>query len=119
MVFRRAGLRRLEFVGSSNADYQDFILGKRAAELLPLLVRFLFERRNAWDMMVLRNVPTNSPTFTLLPAEMRSRGLGATDFERVSCPTLEISSRPDEGSPACQTATVFGDESSSYGVSAN
>ena len=49
-------------------------------------------------MMVLRNVPTNSPTFSLLPAVMRSLGLGATDFERVSCPTLEISSRPRRGS---------------------
>ena len=98
MILRRAGLRRLEFIGSSNADYQDFILGERAAELLPLLAHFLFEHRNAWSMMVLRNVPTNSLTFTLLPAAMRSLGLGATDFERVSCPALELSSHPDEAS---------------------
>ena len=93
---RRAGLRRLEFVGSTNADYQDFILGNRATELLPLLVRYLVERRHEWDMMVLRNVPTTSATFALLPAAMRSLGLSATDFERVACPTLEISSRPVE-----------------------
>ncbi len=96
MVVRRAGLRRLEFIGSSNADYQDFILGKRAAELLPLLVRFLFERRNEWNMMILRNVPTDSMTFALLTDAMRVIGLAAIDFERVSCPTLEISSHPGE-----------------------
>lgn len=96
MIRRRAGLRQLEFVGSPNADYQDFILGKHAAGLLPLLVRYLFERRDAWDMIVLRNVSTESPTFAKLPAMMRSLGLGATDLERVACPTLEISSRPLE-----------------------
>ena len=96
MIARRAGLRRLEFTGTPAADYQDFILGRRTSELLPLLGRHLFERRDAWDMIVLRNVPTDSPTFAILPAAMRSLGLGATDFERVSCPTLHISSRPAE-----------------------
>jgi CelD/BcsL family acetyltransferase involved in cellulose biosynthesis len=96
MITRLTGLRRLEFTGTANADYQDFILGRRAAELLPLLGRHLFERRDAWDLIVLRNVPTESPTYTILPAAMRSLGLGVTDFERVSCPTLQISSRPAE-----------------------
>jgi hypothetical protein len=89
-------LRKLEFVGSSNADYQDFVLGKRSIELLPLLVRYLHEQRDVWDMMLLRNVPTDSTTFALLPAMMRSNGLGATDHERVACPTIEISSRPGD-----------------------
>jgi hypothetical protein len=86
----------LEFAGTPNADYQDFILGRRAAELLPLLARHLFEHCKAWDMIVLRNVPTDSPTFSVLPAAMRSLGLGVTDFERVSCPTLQISARSAE-----------------------
>ena len=96
MIVRRHGLRRLEFVGSPNADYQDFILGNRAPELLPVIVRYLFEQRAAWDMIVLRNVPTDSPTFAMLPAMMRSLGLGATDLERISCPTFEVSSRTAE-----------------------
>ena len=96
MLVQRFGLRQIEFIGSSNSDYQDFILGKRDAELLPLLVRYLHEQRDAWDTLVLRNVPTDSPTFALLPAMMRSFGLGATDHERVPCPTVEISSRPAE-----------------------
>jgi len=94
MIVRRTGLRSLEFTGTPNADYQDFILGRRAAELLPLLARQLFERRDAWDIIVLRNVPNDSSTFAVLPATMRWLGLGATDFERVSCPMLQISSRP-------------------------
>lgn len=96
MILRRRGLRQLEFVGSPNADYQDFILGKRSTELLPILLRYIFEQRNSWDMMVLRNVPTDSPTFALLPKAARSIGLKVTDTERVDCPTLEIDSRPEE-----------------------
>ena len=96
MLVQHFGLRQIEFIGSSNADYQDFVLGKRNAELLPLLVRYLYEQRDAWDILVLRNVPTDSPTFALLPEMMRSFGLGATDHERVACPTIEISSRPVE-----------------------
>ena len=96
MLVQHFGLRQIEFIGSSNADYQDFVLGKRNAELLPLLVRYLYEQRDAWDILVLRNVPTDSPTFALLPEMMRSFGLGATDHERVACPTIEISSRPAE-----------------------
>ena len=97
MLVRRFGLRQLEFVGSSNADYQDFILGKRSAELLPLLVRYLHEQRDAWDMMVLRNVPTDSPTFASLPAMMRSYGLGATDHRTHRLPDLRdfVASRRD------------------------
>lgn len=96
MTFRRAGLRRLEFVGTPNADYQDFILGRRAAELLPLLAGYLFEHRDDWDMVALRNVPMESATFQALPVIMRTLGLGATDLERVACPTFEVSSRPAE-----------------------
>ena len=96
MIQRRFGVRRLEFVSTSNADYQDFILGKRSAELLPALMRFVCEQRTAWDMMVLRNVPTESPTFALLPEIVRALGLGVTDTERVDCPTIKIASRPDE-----------------------
>jgi CelD/BcsL family acetyltransferase involved in cellulose biosynthesis len=96
MLVRRAGLRRLEFIGSPNADYHDFILGNRASELLPLLIRFLHERRVDWDMMVLRNVPTDSQTFSTLPAITRSLGLSAIDLERIACPTFEIASRPAE-----------------------
>jgi CelD/BcsL family acetyltransferase involved in cellulose biosynthesis len=96
MILRRHGLRQLEFVGSANADYQGFILGQRAAELVPPICSYLRKHGAQWDMIVLRNVPTDSPTFALLPHAMRSIGLGITDHERVVCPTLEIRSRPDE-----------------------
>jgi CelD/BcsL family acetyltransferase involved in cellulose biosynthesis len=94
MIVRHAGLRHLEFVGSPNADYQDFILGNCPEQLMSTLARHFHACRGEWDIMTLRNVPTDSPTFALLPAAMRSLGLGVTDFERIACPTLEISSRP-------------------------
>ena len=96
MIERRAGLRHLEFVGSLNADYQDFILGRRGDQLLAEFARYLFRQRDAWDMMVLRNVPMDSATVRLFPDEMRVLGLGSTDQERVACPTLHIAGRTAE-----------------------
>jgi CelD/BcsL family acetyltransferase involved in cellulose biosynthesis len=96
MLVRRAGLRQLEFAGSPNSDYQDFILGGRSADLLPQLVRYLHRQRNAWDVIVLRNVPTESMTFGLVPSLARSQGLDVIDDERIACPTFEIASRPAE-----------------------
>jgi CelD/BcsL family acetyltransferase involved in cellulose biosynthesis len=96
MIERRAGLRHLEFVGSGNADYNDFILGRREEEILPLVARYLASQRDRWDLMTLRNVPTESPTAVILPAVMRSLGLGTTDHEHVACPTLQVSSRAAE-----------------------
>lgn len=96
MTQRRRGLRQVEFIGSPNADYQDFILGGRAEELLPLLACHLMQHRQDWDMLVLRNVPTHSSTFATLPSVLRAHGIASTDHERVLCPALEIASRPAE-----------------------
>jgi len=93
MRFRRYGIRHLEFVGSPNGDYQDFILGDRSAALLPEIARFLYAERGQWDTLVLRNLPMESPTHHALPGLMRDAGLHATDLERVACPTLQLASR--------------------------
>ena len=96
MRFRRSGIRHLEIVGSPNGDYQDFILGNRSATLLPEIARFLHAERDQWDMLVLRNLPTESPTHQFLPALVREFGLHATDLERIACPTVQIASRPED-----------------------
>lgn len=96
MVERHRGLRYLEFVGSPNADYQDIILGSHPEAVLSGLAALLADRRGAWDMMVLRNLPTDSVTSGLLPSLLLGVGIRTTDDERIACPTLEIASQPDE-----------------------
>jgi CelD/BcsL family acetyltransferase involved in cellulose biosynthesis len=96
MIERHKGIRYLEFVGSPNADYQDLILGSRPEAVLSGLADFLLDQRQAWDMLVLRNLPADSVTYRLLPNLLHGVGIRTTDDERIACPTLEIASRPDE-----------------------
>jgi CelD/BcsL family acetyltransferase involved in cellulose biosynthesis len=96
MIVRRTGLRRLEFVGSPNADYQDFILGSQPEPVLAALATFLATQRRAWDMMALRNLPTESVTSRVFPGLLNAVGIDTTDDERIACPTLEIAAQPDE-----------------------
>ena len=96
MIERHRGLRYLEFVGSPNADYQDFILGSQPEAVLAALATFLATQRHAWDMMALRNLPTESVTSRTLPGLLDAIGIDTTDVERIACPTLEIAAQPDE-----------------------
>jgi len=96
MIERHRGLRYLEFVGSPNADYQDFILGSQPGEVLAALATFLASQRRAWDMMALRNLPTESITRRKFPGLLNATGIDTTDNELIACPTLEIATQPDE-----------------------
>lgn len=96
MIERHRGLRYLEFVGSPNADYQDFILGSQPEAVLAALAAFLASQRRAWDMMALRNLPTESITSRKFPGLLKATGLDTTDDERIACPTFEIASQADE-----------------------
>jgi len=96
MIERHRGLRYLEFVGSPNADYQHFILGSQPEAVLKGLAMFLADQRNAWDMMVLRNLPTESVTSIKFPALLNAAGIGTTADARIECPTLEIAAQPDQ-----------------------
>src|SRR5262245_34628864 len=90
------GLRQLEFTGTPNADYQDFVLPRRRAESMRALCEALAAMRGDWDMMVLRNLPADSPSVAGLAAECRRLGLGVMDMERQPCPTLRIRGREPE-----------------------
>ncbi len=84
------GLRQLEFTGTPNADYQDLILGSNRSESLRQICRSLHTVRRRWDMIVLRNLPEESPTRNELKAEFQRLGLGVLDMEPQPCPTLAI-----------------------------
>ena len=96
MIERHRGLRYLEFVGSPNADYQDFILGPQPEVVLKGLATFLADQRNAWHMMALRNLSTESITSRKLPGLLNATRIDTIDDERIACPTLEIASQSEE-----------------------
>ena len=98
MIVRRLGLRQLEFVGSPNGDYQNFVLGSDPDRVLVSLATFLRDSRREWDALVLRNLPMDSITYRRFPGLLASLGINSTDLEqeRVACPTIMVSSRPAE-----------------------
>lgn len=90
------GLRQLEFTGTPNADYQDFVLGSDAKDVIPAFVSFLSRERRHWDMIVLRNMPTTSPTVAALNVACAALGLRIMDIERQPCPALVVRGRERE-----------------------
>lgn len=90
------GLRHLEFTGTPNADYQDFILPAHRTEAIRLLCEYLYSVRDRWDMLVLRNLPDESPTGREISDGFRRLGLGIMDMEREPCPVLLIRGRETE-----------------------
>lgn len=90
------GLRQLELIGMPNADYQDVILPERREAAVAALCRFLVGQRSRWDMMVLRNLPENSPTVREFRAAFGAAGLGVMDMERQPCPTVLLRGRESE-----------------------
>jgi CelD/BcsL family acetyltransferase involved in cellulose biosynthesis len=89
------GWRQLEFAGTGNADYQDFILPKDKPRALAAISGFLRESWLRWDRFALANVPGHSSTLSLLAAA-RGTGLRIVDEIHVPCPTLMFQSNAEQ-----------------------
>ncbi len=87
------GGRRLEFVGTGNADYQDFVVpdGKQVA--LRAICEFLRAHSSRWRSACLTNVPSQSSTAFHLREAGRHFGLHLVEEGRVRCPALQLSDR--------------------------
>jgi CelD/BcsL family acetyltransferase involved in cellulose biosynthesis len=88
------GWRLLEFAGTGNADYQDFILPRDKPRQLAAVCEFLRSRRFSWERLALSNVPSHSSTHTQLLAAAASTGLSLVDEVKVLCPTLLLMPDP-------------------------
>jgi CelD/BcsL family acetyltransferase involved in cellulose biosynthesis len=86
------GWRLLEFVGTGNADYQDFILPKDKPRAMAALCGFLRDNWWRWDRFALANMPGHSSSVALLEGAAREMGLHLVDEIHVPCPTLLIES---------------------------
>lgn len=82
------GWRLLEFAGTGNADYQDFILPRDKPRQLAAICEFLRSRRWSWERLALANIPSHSSTHAQLLAAAASTGLSLVDEVIVPCPTL-------------------------------
>ena len=88
------GWRELKFVGSGNADYQDFVLPREKPRAIAAICEFLRARWTRWDRLALGNVPEDSSTMPLFLAAAEDAGLRVVIEARVTCPTLRIQEDP-------------------------
>ncbi len=84
------GWRVLEFVGTGNSDYQDFILPKDKPRAMAAICRFLHSKWWKWDRFALANLPGHSSSVALLTAAARDIGLRLVDEIHVPCPALDF-----------------------------
>jgi CelD/BcsL family acetyltransferase involved in cellulose biosynthesis len=87
------GARRLEFVGTGNADYQDFVVPHDKQAALHAIARFLRAHSSRWSCTWLTNVPSQSSTVFYLHEAGRRYGLHLVEEGRVRCPALQLSDR--------------------------
>ncbi len=95
MMLRRVafGGRRLEFVGTGNADYQDFVVPQDKPAALLAICEFLRAHSSRWRSAWLTNVPSQSSTMFHLLESGRQVGLHVIEEARVRCPSLQLSDR--------------------------
>lgn len=90
--FLLGSLRKIEFVGSPQSDYNSFILVKREAECVRLFLNYLIEECSDWDYLELRDIRGNTVTIELL------RKIKDRDFPRLEekvatlCPYIDLPS---------------------------
>jgi CelD/BcsL family acetyltransferase involved in cellulose biosynthesis len=95
MMLRRMalGARRLEFVGTGNADYQDFVVPEDKQAALHVICEFLRAHSSRWSSACLTNVPSQSSTVFYVREAGRRFGLHLAEEGRVRCPALQLSDR--------------------------
>jgi CelD/BcsL family acetyltransferase involved in cellulose biosynthesis len=84
----KLGLRQLEFVGTGNADYQDFVLPTEKPRAVAAICAFLRGHSGRWDRMWLANVPEQSATLALFRESAGVHGLALVTETVMRCPVL-------------------------------
>lgn len=87
---RLLGQRRrvLEFIGAPlGSDYCDFITDQAQPEVLPLLLQWLVEHDQQWEVLKLADIPGSSPTLEMLPVFFQQRGYRSDKRVLYEAPT--------------------------------
>jgi CelD/BcsL family acetyltransferase involved in cellulose biosynthesis len=82
--------RRLEFVGTGNADYEDFVLPYDKPAAMVALCKFLSAHSSRWSSAWLANVPSQSSTLEHLHKAGASCGLYLVQEAQLRCPALRL-----------------------------
>jgi CelD/BcsL family acetyltransferase involved in cellulose biosynthesis len=86
----------VEFIGTHAADYCDFIVEPAQPTVVSLMLEWLIERADRWDLLHLLNIAETSPLMHVLPQTFGQRGY-ATDVRPLyECPTRVFGDRSED-----------------------
>lgn len=71
--------KRLSFLGVGFTDHADFIIQRNGDEVVKLFFRFIYQQKNKWDEINLRQVNSESPQYPLLQNGMLEKVLPIND----------------------------------------
>jgi len=74
MITRSAGFKVLQFIGTGLSDRLQILLEAGADAVIDELFVLLANRRDVWDIMILRDVPENDPAVACLARLAAQRG---------------------------------------------
>jgi CelD/BcsL family acetyltransferase involved in cellulose biosynthesis len=79
--------RIVEFIGTHAADYCDFIVEAEQRTVVTLMLKWLIDRADRWDLLHLIDIAETSPLLDVLPQMFAQRGY-TTDLRPLyECPT--------------------------------
>lgn len=88
--------RVVEFIGTHAADYCDFIVEPAQRPVVSLMLGWLIDHADRWDLLHLINIAETSPLLEVLPRMFSERGY-ATDLHRLyECPTHVFGDRASD-----------------------
>lgn len=74
MIRNSAGFKIMEFIGTGNSDYLDFIIREKNEETIHSFFAFLNSRRSFWDLIYIKDVLCGSENIPYLLKEAKSLG---------------------------------------------
>ncbi len=91
-ILHFGNLTKIEFIGSPQSDYNNFILTERETECLKLFLNYINEQYEDWDCLELSDISENTVSVKLLRKIFTKRLVGGRLEERVSflCPWMNL-----------------------------
>jgi CelD/BcsL family acetyltransferase involved in cellulose biosynthesis len=92
-VIAKAGfeLRKLTFVGDGLTDYHDLLIAnERRKEVLQILLKFIVDGKENWDVIHFRNVRGDSPNLPILRDTLGDTSLTFVERINIRCPYISI-----------------------------
>ena len=83
-------VRRLQFIGSPNADYADFIVVRDRDLCLTAILRCILDHAKEWDFVELLHVTDESPNWHSLRSALDATGFSHTVSKWSVCPYVPI-----------------------------